>query len=368
MQKILIVLLITLLSSVSFAAAPAVIFIEFKPIAAVSHGYSFGISEIMINKRTMYTLSFKKGKNVFAVTPENMLLGKYPELDYTGLAIDKNIAIIGGKESDKNGTSWVFMFDISKDKVKLLDIITKSQINEYIFKFDYQLPDINAPKPLEDIDADKIKEFGLDFYDYGILLYTEINKKRMSIDYKSPLYNKIFNQLDLISMKDEYQFMQYIIYGALAKRLNKNQAEQMYMSHIGESNHKLRQVITNMRRVKELTYSADMVNEMMGYFSRDIERDELFSIMASVNNKNEYIQRIELLDEQLKLLHIDEIVLNDFAAYIGGFITDGEFEYMLTKAVEPSYKNMKVLLSNIFILDNIIHKFGYKIVYLRADI
>lgn len=43
-------------------AAPAVTFIEFTPIAAISNGYSFGISEIKVNKHTIYTISFKKEK------------------------------------------------------------------------------------------------------------------------------------------------------------------------------------------------------------------------------------------------------------------------------------------------------------------
>ena len=65
-------------ANTSFAANVAD-FIEFTPIAAISDGYSFGISEIKVNKRTIYTVSFKKGKDVFAVTPENMLRGYYPD-------------------------------------------------------------------------------------------------------------------------------------------------------------------------------------------------------------------------------------------------------------------------------------------------
>ena len=56
-----------ILISFNLTAAPAVSFIEFTPIAAISYGYSFGISELNINKRIIYTLSFKKGKDVFAL-------------------------------------------------------------------------------------------------------------------------------------------------------------------------------------------------------------------------------------------------------------------------------------------------------------
>ncbi len=367
MQKFFTVLFVTLFASVSFAA-PVVNFIEFQPIAAVPDGYSFGISEIKIDKRTVYTLSFKKGGNIFALTPENVFKGRYPELYYTGLAINKNIVIIGGKEQNKSNASWVFMFDISKDKVRLLDIITKAQINENTFNFEYQLPSIDAPRALEDIDRDKRKEFTLDFYDYSIYLYAEINKNRINIDYSSSVYNKIFNTLDMLPDKDEYQFMQYIIYGTLAKRFNRVQAEKIYLNYIGESNSKLRQLTANMHRIKELTDTHNLTNKIIEYLSRDIEEKELLEIISSIKDSKEYKQRIQLLDEQLKLLHADEVILNDFAAYIGGYVTKKEFDYILTKSVEPSYKNVKVLLSNIFILDNIIHKYGYKIIYLKADV
>ena len=104
-------------------AAPAVTFIEFTPIAAISNGYSFGISEIKVNKHTIYTISFKKGKDVFAVTPENMLRGYYPDLTFTGLAINSNIIIIGGKEKDFSNKPWIFMFKIQDNKISIADII-----------------------------------------------------------------------------------------------------------------------------------------------------------------------------------------------------------------------------------------------------
>lgn len=366
MQKLFILLSTALFASVSFAA-PVTNFIEFKPIAAVSNGYTFGVSEVQLNKRTVFPLSFKKGKTVFILTPENMLRGKYPNINFTGLAINKDVVIIGGKE-EKSDASYIFMFNIEKDKVSLLDIISKAQINENIFNFDYQLPDINAPKSIDDLDKDKIEEFQLNFYDYGFNLYVELYQKRMKIDYNSPVYNNIFNELDYKTEKDDYQFMQYLIYGVLAKRLSKIQAEQMYLSHIRESDYKLKQIITNMNRIKELTDANKLHNQMMAYFVKDIEENELFSIINKLKNPKEYKQRIQLLDEQLKLLHVDEVILNDFATYIGGYISNKEFEEIVTKAAAPSYKNIRSLLSNILVLEGVLHRYGYKVTYIKADI
>ena len=165
-----------MLVSFNLTAAPAVSFIEFTPIAAISDGYSFGISEIKVNKRTIYTVSFKKGKDVFAVTPENMLRGYYPDLTFTGLAINKNTIVIGGKERYSSNEPWIFMFKIQDKKISIADIITKATVNEYKYNFEYNLPSIDAPRSLPDVDKDKKPEIELDFYETGITLYAEIKE------------------------------------------------------------------------------------------------------------------------------------------------------------------------------------------------
>lgn len=354
--------------SCDLIAAPAVSFIEFSPIAAISDGYSFGISEIKVNKRTIYTLSFKKGKDVFAVTPENMLRGYYPDLTFTGLAINNDVVIIGGKERYSSNVPWIFMFKIKDSKISILDIITKATVNEYKYNFEYNLPSIDAPRSLSDVDKDKKAEIELDFYETGITLYAEIRDDSLNIDYSSLKYNEIFNTLDVMEEKDDYQFMQYLIYGVLAGRLTKKQAEDMYISQIRESNLKLQQLITNMKRIKELTVQYSLDSQMVEYLSRDMEQNELFNIIETLPNNKEFKKRILLLDEQLKLLKIDEVILNDFATYISGYLTNNEFTDLLTISAAPSYLDVNTIISNIFILDNIIHKYGYKIIYLKASI
>ena len=349
-------------------AAPAVTFIEFTPIAAISNGYSFGISEIKVNKHTIYTISFKKGKDVFAVTPENMLRGYYPDLTFTGLAINSNIIIIGGKEKDFSNKPWIFMFKIQDNKISIADIITKATVNEYKYNFEYNLPSIDAPRSLPDIDKDKKAEIELDFYETGITLYAEIRDKSLNIDYSSSKYNDIFNMLDIMEEKDDYQFMQYLMYGVLAGRLTKQQAEDMYISHIRESNLKLQHLITNMKRIKGLSEQYQISSQMVEYFSRDIEQDELFQLIDSLPNSREFKKRVSLLDGQLKLLKIDEVILNDFSTYISGYLNNREFADLLTIAAVPSYIDINAVISNIFILDSIMHKYGYKIIYLKASI
>lgn len=360
-------LLVMFVANSSFAA-PVVDFIEFTPIAAVSDSYDFGTSEIKINNKTFYTLSFKKGKNVFALVPENMLGGIYPVLEYTGLAINNNLIVIGGVEKKTNGSSWVFLFQVQKDRIALLDILRTATINNYVFNFDYKLPDIHAPKAIENSDKDKQVEFGLDFYNLGVTIYVEVDKNAFNIDYSSSNYNKIFNQLDIIDEKDDYQFMQYLVYGTLSRRLSSFQAEKMYSNYIRESNYKLKQVIMNMRRIKELSKEYNVINSVMEYLMHDMEQEVLFEMLDSMKNTSEFKQRILLLDEQLKLLKIDEVILNDFSTYIGGYLSDREFEDLLTRAVTPLYMDVKVMLSNILILNNILHKYGYKMIYLRASI
>ncbi len=355
-----------ILISFNLTAAPAVSFIEFTPIAAISYGYSFGISELNINKRIIHTLSFKKGKDVFAVTPENMLRGYYPDLIFTGLAINKNTVIIGGKERYSSNTPWIFMFKIQDKKISIADIITKASVNEYKYNFEYNLPNIDAPSSLPNVD--KKAEIELDFYETGIKLYAEIRDESLNIDYSSSKYNDIFNVLDVMEEKDDYQFMQYLIYGALAGRLTKRQAEEMYISHIRESNLKLQQLIANMKRIKELSVQYNISSQMVEYLSRDMEQDELFQLIDTFSNSREFKKRILRLDEQLKLLKIDEVILNDFATYISGYLSNTEFTDLLTIAAAPSYIDINTIISNIFILDNIMHKYGYKIIYLKASI
>lgn len=360
-------LLVMFIANTSFAN-PVVDFIEFTPIAAVSSGYDFGTSEIKIDNKTFYTLSFKKGKNVFALVPEDMIDGVYPILEYTGLAINNSLIIVGGVENKKNGSSWVFLFQVQKDRIALLDILRTASINNYVFNFDYDLPNIHAPKAIENTDKDKQVEFGLNFYDLGVTIYIEVENNLFNIDYSSSQYNKIFNQLDIIDEKDDYQFMQYLVYGTLARRLNSYQAEKMYSNYLRESNYKLKQVIMNMRRIKELSIKYNVVNNVMEYLMHDLEQEILFETLSNIKDTNEFKQRVLLLDEQLKLLKIDEVILNDFSTYIGGYLDDREFEDLLTRAVTPLYMDVKVMLSNILILNNILHKYGYKMIYLRASI
>lgn len=363
-----VMVVLFMMYSYSLFAAPAVSFVEFTPIAAVFDGYSFGISEIKVNKRTLYTISFKKGKDVFAVTPENMLRGKYPNITFTGLAINEDTVIIGGKERYSTNIPWIFMFKISDNKISVADIITKATVNDYIYTFEYNLPNIDAPGSLPDIDNDKMAEIELNFYETGITLYAETKDNGLHIDYSSSKYNEIFNILDVMDEKDDYQFMQYLIYGTLAGRLTIKQAEDMYISQIRESDFKLQHVITNMKRIKDIAVSNNLNSKIAEYLLRDIEQDELFELIDSLANGSEFKKRILLLDEQLKLLSIDEVILSDFATYVSGYLTDREFADLLTIAVTSSFLDIKTILSNIFILDDIIHKYGYKIIYLKTGV
>ncbi len=260
------------------------------------------------------------------------------------------------------------MFKIQDNKISIADIITKATVNEYKYNFEYNLPSIDAPRSLPDIDKDKKAEIELDFYETGITLYAEIRDKSLNIDYSSSKYNDIFNMLDIMEEKDDYQFMQYLMYGVLAGRLTKQQAEDMYISHIRESNLKLQHLITNMKRIKGLSEQYQISSQMVEYFSRDIEQDELFQLIDSLPNSREFKKRISLLDEQLKLLKIDEVILNDFSTYISGYLNNREFADLLTIAAVPSYIDINAVISNIFILDSIMHKYGYKIIYLKASI
>lgn len=354
-------------ANTSFAANVAD-FIEFTPIAAVSNGYAFGTSEIKINNSTFYTLSFKKGKDVFALVPDDMLYGTYPNLEYTGLAINDNVVIVGGKEKSETAYPWVFLFQIQKERVAFLDIISAATVNDYVFNFEYQLPNIHAPKNIQDLDKDGIKEFGLDFYELGVNIFIEVHNDGLKIDYLNPIYNQRFNSLDTINEKDDFQFIQYLVYGTLAKRLNNKQSDKMYVGYIRESNYKLKQLITNVRRIKELAVEYKVANNVMEYLMWDMEQKALFNLLDKKGNSTEFKQRILLLDEQLKLLKIDEVILNDLSTYIGGYLSDKEFADILTRAVVPIYKDIKLMLSNILTLDNILHKYGYKIIYLKASI
>ena len=62
-------------------------------------------------------------------------------------------------------------------------VITKATVNEYKYNFEYNLPSIDAPRELLDVDKDKKAEIELDFYETGITLYAEIRDKSLNIDY-----------------------------------------------------------------------------------------------------------------------------------------------------------------------------------------
>lgn len=354
-------------ANTSFAATVAD-FIEFTPIAAVSNGYTFGTSEIKINKNTFYTLSFKKGRNVFALVPDDMHKGIYPNLEYTALAINGNMVIIGGKEKTKDSIPWIFLFQIQKESIVFLDILGVSQSDDYLFNFEYKLPNIHAPRGLTDINADNIKEFGLDFYDLGVTIFAEVHNTGFKIDYENPEYNKLFNSLDMIHEKDDYQFMQYLVYGTLSKRLDNNQADEMYNSFMQEFSYRLEQVINNIKRIKELAVEYHVSNSIKAYLMWDMEQETLFKVLDKKKSANELKERILLLDEQLKTLKVDEVVLNDFSTYVGGELDDSEFTEILIQALVPVYQDIKLMLSNILVLDNILHKNGYKMIYLKASI
>lgn len=352
----------------SFASTVSADFIEFTPIAAVSNGYAFGTSEIKIDNKTFYTLSFKKGKNVFALVPDDTVKGRYPNLEYTGLAINDNMVVVGGREKTRDSFPWIFLFRIQQEDIAFLDIMSSSHVNDYMLNFEYELPDIHAPKGLNDSNADNIKEFGLIFYDLGVTIFAEVHNDGFRIDYQNPVYNTLFNNLDIINEKDNYQFMQYLVYGTLANRLDSIQADKMYESFMKEFSYKLENVIKNIKRIKELAEKYNVSNNVMEYLMWDMERESLFQLLDKKRSSREFKQRILLLDEQLRILNIDEVVLNDFSIYIGGYLSDREFSKILLKAVVPVYKDIKLMLTNILTLDTILHIGGYKIISLKASI
>ena len=197
-------------ANTSFAATVAD-FIEFTPIAAVSNGYAFGTSEIKINNSTFYTLSFKKGKDVFALVPDDMLYGTYPNLEYTGLAINDNMVIVGGREKSKTAYPWVFLFQIQKERVAFLDIISAATVNDYVFNFEYQLPNIHAPKNIQDVDKDGIKEFGLVFYELGVNIFIEVHNDGLKIDYLKTTSMKILSTTLKIKAVNKESIMEKMI-------------------------------------------------------------------------------------------------------------------------------------------------------------
>lgn len=343
------------------------VFIEFKPIIAVKNGYNIGTSELQINNRTVYTLSFKKGRNVFFLAPRNVISGYYPALYPKGMVFNEKTVVLGCKDN-KTERDWLLLINTGKDGVKLSDIMVNIKDNNTYEKFEYILPDIETPQYLSMYDNIS-RGFEIDLYDSYVKLYVSVKDNKMGVDYSSEIYNERFNNLKNIDDKDEHQFMEYLIYGILSGNHTVEEADEKFMNRKEYIGVRLKDILLNAQLLKYLILKFGISNSMEDYFSGDISRENLY-----MNIKNASSDEMELfqaslnhLEIQLKDVDADELFFTEFISYIRDYIRLDELEKAVSSTI--MYDNdIKNMMENIYKLNEKIHKSGYMFLHILSDI
>lgn len=343
------------------------VFIEFKPVIAVKNGYNIGISELKINNRTVYPLSFKKGRNVFFLAPRNVISGYYPALHPKGMVFNEKTVILGCKDN-KTDRDWLLLVSTGKDNVRLTDIMVNSQDNNTYEKFEYILPDIDTPQYISMYD-NVSSGFEIDLYDNYVKLFVSIKNNKMNVDYVTEKYKERFNSLRDIADKDEYQFMEYLIYGILSGSHTMEEANEKLMNRKEYKNVRLKDILLNAQILKYLILKFNISVSMEDYFSGDISRDDLYMNIKNASDEEMALFQNSLnhLEFQLKDVDADEVFFTEFISYVGGYIKLEEFEKALSSTIMYD-GNINNIMDNIYKLNDRVHKSGYIFMHILSDI
>lgn len=366
-MKRLFFFIIVLLFDLSVFADNKLVFIEFNPLMAVKNGYNIGVSELQINSRTVHSLSFKKGRNVYFLAPRNISSGYYPPLYPKGMAFDAKNVVLGCKDS-KTGRDWLLLVNTNKDSVKLTDIMVNDIDNSSFNKYEFILPDIDTPKYISMYD-NVSSGFEIDLYESYVKLFVSIKSNKMNVDYLSEIYKERFNNLKNIADKDEYQFMEYLIYGILSGSHTIDEADKIFMNRKAYKDVRLKDLLLNAQLLKYLILKFDITSSMEDYFSGNISREDLY-----MNIKNASSDEMELfqaalthLEFQLKDVDADEVFFTEFISYAGGYIKLEELEKAVSSTISND-RNIKNIIENIYQLNDSVHKSGYIFVHILSDI
>ncbi len=330
---------------------------RFSPVAALPKtGYIYGVVKIPDGRAwKTSSVSFRKGDRVYAVVPDNQS-AVFPAIKVSSMGFYKDFAVIGGQESEDLRNAWIIMLYLGKEP-RLVDAVKYSLLDNYDYDFYFDLPSIDAPGDIGDMDGNGMPETELDFYQRKFRMLLKISEKGLHIDYSSPYYIRSFNKLKNSAEKDEYQFREYLLYGILTGRISERDGVEKFVGRNSSEMGNAPSIISKAVELKKLAGSLGASDMLTAYFSGELEaQDVAMKLDEKGRDSSAFMFAVFELEKELNLLHLDEVAFNDFTAYFSDGIDEAEFRKSAARSLASYSGDIYSILTNFRSLDSALHK------------
>lgn len=335
------------------AQAPA----KFTPIAALPKtGYVYGVVKIPGGSGwNGVAVSFRKDGAVYAVVPDNESL-KLPVLNVSSMGFYKDMVVIGGQESKDLRKAWIIMLSLGGEPA-LVDAVRYSVLDKYDYDFYFDLPSIDTPKEIGDIDGDGSPETELDFYQRRFRMLLGITEKGLHINYSSPYYTRAFNKLKNTAVKDEYQFREYLLYGIITGRISERDGVDKFIGRNSAEMGSTPVIISKALELKKLARTMGASDMLVAYFSGELEAADIAKKLDEKGrDSSAFMFSVFSLEKELNQLHLDEVAFNDFITYFSGGMDEAEFKKTASRSLASYSGDIYSILTNYREIDGALHK------------
>lgn len=325
---------------------------NFTPIVALQKSsYIYGTYKLD-NKNIVPAIKTNSNIYVFQHADEDK---KLPLFYTSSLGFYRNNIILGLHETDGYRNSLLVMINLDKEPT-IVDSIKFTNIDGYNYDFYSDLPSIDVPKNISDIDKDNFSEVLIDFYERRFRLLLSITSKGITIDYNSPYYTRTFNKLSKLKDRDEYEEREYTIYGVLSNKVSKNDTLNKLLEKNKNDRKAYPTIISKAIELKKLSFNIGANKYLAAYFAGEIESQEMIKILSEKGiNSSNLMFEIYNFEKLISQFHIDEIAFNDFILFFSDNITEDKFKEYTSKSLSNFNGDMYSILSNIMELDNNLH-------------
>lgn len=351
MKKSLLFIFVILISSYSLSYSQGD---KFIPIAALQNS-SFVYGTYSIKSKKIQIPAFSLN-NITYILQLNDLNKKMPKFNTTSMGFYKNYVILGLNETNDYRKSWLFMVKLDKEP-KIVDTIKFNVTDGYSYDFYTDLPLIDVPKNIQDLDNDRLPEVLLDFYERQFRILLSVSDKGLSVDYSSPYYVREYNNLVALKERDEYEEREFVIYSILS---NKSSEDDILKKLVDDNKRNRKNYPLVISKAIELKNIADRIGAkeyLSAYFSNEIEAQEIVRLLDEKNvDSSGLMFELFNFEKMISQFHLDEMAFNDFILYFSDNISQDKLKEYTSKSLSSFNGDMYSIISNIKELDSNLHK------------
>jgi hypothetical protein len=168
--------------------------------------------------KTLYYVEFAKAYKSKDMEPAHM----YSDIDY---GIFGDLLVVRGFEGGGGYGGWLFLFHASRDRIRLLDVLSNNTVSNLLFDF-FLAIGVNKS---DNATFFTLPVSGKDGYALAKLyfpsprcnLFVRISEKGFDLDLNPASYKADFEMLSQKPKKDSMEFRNYLIYGFITGAFTK---------------------------------------------------------------------------------------------------------------------------------------------------